>query len=105
MGEQVDSWVGPGSNRAVAPQDLARAIPPEAMEEVERATGLGRDDVLSQLSRGLPGMVDRLTPQGRMPDRDEDLDGVDEKDLLGGFGIVPGAAYGKHAPGDGGRKG
>jgi uncharacterized protein YidB (DUF937 family) len=105
LGDQVDSWVGPGSNRDLRPEELARAFPPEALDQVERATGLGRDDVLSQLSRGLPGMVDRLTPQGRMPDRDEDLDGVDEKELLGNFSIVPGAAYGKHAPGDGGRKG
>jgi uncharacterized protein YidB (DUF937 family) len=105
LGQQVDSWVGPGANHDLRPEELARAIPPEAMDEVERATGLGRDDVLSQLSRGLPGMVNRLTPQGRMPERDEELDGVDEQELLGNFGVVPGEAYGKFGPGDGGRKG
>ncbi len=105
LGDQVDSWVGRGANRDVRPEELARAIPPEALDEVERATGLGRDDVLSQLSRGLPGMVDRLTPQGRMPARDDELDEVDENELLGGFGVTPGAAYGKFGPGEGGTKG
>lgn len=107
LGEQVDSWVGPGGNRDLRPEELARAIPPDAMDEIERHTGLGRDEVLSQLSQGLPGMVDRLTPRGRLPERDDELNDLDENDVLGGFGLGPvaGAAYGKFGPGaDGGRK-
>ncbi len=107
LGDEVDSWVGPGANRNIRPDELARAIPREAMEDIERQTGLGRDEVLSELSRGLPGMVDRLTPQGRMPERDEELNDIDERDVFGGFvsGATPGAAYGKFAPGQsGGRK-
>jgi uncharacterized protein YidB (DUF937 family) len=106
LGEQVDSWVGPGQNRDIRPEDLARAIPPQALDDIERHTGMGRDEVLSELSRGLPGMVDRLTPQGRLPERDDDLNDIDERDVLGNFNIggVDGAAYGKTAPGQGGRK-
>jgi hypothetical protein len=49
-------------------------------------------------------MVDRLTPQGRMPERDDELDDIDEKEVLGSFGMggVSGAAYGKFGPGQGG---
>jgi uncharacterized protein YidB (DUF937 family) len=50
---------------------------------------MGRDEILSQLSRGLPAMVDRLTPQGRMPERDDDLNDHDEDELLRPFGIGP----------------
>ncbi|WP_270938579.1 YidB family protein, partial [Falsiroseomonas oryzae] len=104
LGDRVDSWVGPGANRDIDPRELARAIPPEAMDDIERHTGLGRDEVLSELSRGLPGMVDRLTPRGRMPERDDELNDIDENEVLGQFGIVPGAAYGKAGPGSGGSK-
>ncbi|MGG5808408.1 YidB family protein [Falsiroseomonas sp. CW058] len=89
LGPQVDSWIGPGRNEDVRPEELARAIPPEMLDEVQQHTGMGRDEILSQLSRGLPGMVDRLTPQGRLPERDDELNDHDEGDLLSGFGIGP----------------
>jgi uncharacterized protein YidB (DUF937 family) len=85
LDQHVDSWVGPGPNRQLTPDELARAIPPDALDAVEQQTGLGRDEVLSELSRGLPQMVDRLTPQGRLPERDEELNDHDERDVLGGF--------------------
>jgi len=32
---------------------------------------MSRNDLLSQLSQQLPTMIDRLTPQGRVPTEDE----------------------------------
>lgn len=104
LGDRVDSWVGTGPNAELRPEELARAIPPDAMDELERHTGLGRDEVLSELSRGLPGMVDRLTPRGQLPERDDELDDIDENEVLGQFGLTPGAPYGKTGPGTGGPK-
>jgi uncharacterized protein YidB (DUF937 family) len=87
LGDRVDSWVQHGPNGDVSPEELRRAIPPEALDQLSAATGEGQDDILSQLSRGLPGMVDRLTPQGRLPERDEDLPHAEPDDLLGPFGL------------------
>ena len=84
----MDSWIRSGPNQEIAPDELARAIPPDVLDQVTNHTGLGRDEVLSQLSRGLPGMVDRLTPRGQMPERDDELDG-DEDEVLRPFGIGP----------------
>lgn len=89
LGDKVDSWVRQGPNEELRPDELARAIPPEALDEVSTHTGLGRDEILSELSRGLPQMVDRLTPQGRLPEQDRDLPEQDPDDLLSGFGIGP----------------
>uniref|UniRef100_UPI001F48546F YidB family protein n=1 Tax=Falsiroseomonas oryziterrae TaxID=2911368 RepID=UPI001F48546F len=105
LGDRAESWVGPGANRDISPQEVARVLPPGALDDIERQTGLGRDEVLSELSRGLPRMVDRLTPRGRLPDSDDELNEVDEAEVLGSFGLAPGAAYGKTRPGDGGMKG
>lgn len=87
LGPQVDSWVNDGPNSDITPDELRRAVPAEALDAVARETGQGQDEILSQLSRGLPGMVDRLTPRGRLPDRDEDLPDDEPDNVLRGFGI------------------
>ena len=70
-GDVMDSWIGTGANRPLRPDQLAAALGPDGIDELERETGMPRQDLLSELSRVLPGVVDKLTPHGRMPDRDE----------------------------------
>jgi uncharacterized protein YidB (DUF937 family) len=87
LGGHVDSWVGHGPNQELRPDELARALPPDALADIEQHTGMGRDEVLSELSRGLPGMVNHLTPQGRLPQSDDELNDHNEDDVLGHFGL------------------
>jgi uncharacterized protein YidB (DUF937 family) len=61
-GETVDSWVGPGPNRSVAPRDPEQAIGPDVLDDLTQQTGLSRDEILSRLSRELPQAVDQYTP-------------------------------------------
>ena len=89
LGPQFDSWVSDGDNREMSPAELSRAIPPEALDAIAGETGLGRDELLSELSRGLPHFIDRLTPQGRLPARDEDLPQAEPDEILGSFGLGP----------------
>jgi uncharacterized protein YidB (DUF937 family) len=71
QGEAVDSWVGRGANQRIAPDQVADALGPEAVEELEGQTGLQRNDVLSELSRMIPKAVDHFTPNGRTPTKAE----------------------------------
>lgn len=87
LGKQVDSWIAQGGNQPADPAMLERALPQGALADIEARTGLGRQDVLTRLSHGLPRMVDRLTPDGRLPGLDEDLPEAEEDELLSGFGI------------------
>ncbi|SFK59798.1 protein of unknown function [Falsiroseomonas stagni DSM 19981] len=87
LGDRVDSWVQDGPNAALTPDELRRAIRPGALDQVAAATGEGQDDILSRLGRGLPGMVDRQAPRGRLPMRDEDLPQAEPDDLLSPFGL------------------
>jgi len=67
FGDTVDSWVNTGANKDVAPRDVSDALGGDFVDELSKRTGLSRDQVLTELSRMLPNVVDRLTPQGRMP--------------------------------------
>jgi uncharacterized protein YidB (DUF937 family) len=41
------------------------------VDELSRRTGLSRDQVVTELARMLPNAVDKLTPEGRLPTRQE----------------------------------
>ncbi len=70
-GDTMDSWVGTGPNREVAPHEVEQAIGSDVLEDLMEHTGLPRDELLARLSRELPHAVDQYTPQGRIPGRDD----------------------------------
>jgi len=70
-GDVAKSWVSPGANRAIAPDDLAAALGADTIDALSNQTGMSRNDLLAGLSQELPNMVDQLTPDGRLPTNDE----------------------------------
>jgi uncharacterized protein YidB (DUF937 family) len=71
QGDVARSWVGPGANKTISENDLASALGGDTLATLADQTGMGRDDVLSGLSRYLPRFVDELTPDGRLPTEEE----------------------------------
>lgn len=71
QGEAAQSWVRPGPNQALGPDQLAQAIGPDVLSTLEQQTGLSREELLSRLTRELPTAVDKLTPEGRLPTEEE----------------------------------
>jgi uncharacterized protein YidB (DUF937 family) len=70
-GEAANSWIGPGQNQPIAPHELSQVLAPEQVEFLTQRTGLSREELLAGLSEQLPHLVDRLTPDGRLPTADE----------------------------------
>jgi uncharacterized protein YidB (DUF937 family) len=95
LGQHVDSWVSPGPNRPVSAQELERTFDPHELDEAARRAGTDRGGLLDELSRVLPQLVDRATPHGDLPRREEDLGG-------GGLGGLLGALFGGDADRHGG---
>jgi uncharacterized protein YidB (DUF937 family) len=71
QGQAAQSWVGKGPNQQISENDLARSIGLDDIDALSRHTGLSRDELLSGLSRELPNAIDELTPEGRLPTREE----------------------------------
>ena len=71
LGDVIESWIGHGANRPVAPDQLARALGPDTVDTLQSQTGMDRETLLSQLAQALPEVVHTLTPQGRVPGADE----------------------------------
>jgi uncharacterized protein YidB (DUF937 family) len=70
-GETADSWVGPGPNKQISPNDLGSALGADQISQLISSTGMSREQLLSELSSALPDAVNEFTPHGRLPTADE----------------------------------
>ena len=67
LGDQTKSWVGSGQNQPVSPSQLGSALGPGVIKTLSQITGVSEADLSKQLSQVLPGVVNSLTPNGRLP--------------------------------------
>jgi uncharacterized protein YidB (DUF937 family) len=67
LGNAANSWIGSGQNQPVHPGQLGSALGPDVIKTLAQRSGLSEDEIAKQLSQILPGVVDKLTPQGRLP--------------------------------------
>jgi uncharacterized protein YidB (DUF937 family) len=66
-GQVANSWVASGQNKPIPSQELEKVLAPEQIDFLMQKTGMTRTELLNGLSQKLPEVVDRLTPQGRIP--------------------------------------
>lgn len=67
LGDQVKSWVGTGQNQPVEPSDLGAALGKKTVGQMADQCGVQQSDLLSQLAKALPMIIDKLTADGRVP--------------------------------------
>jgi uncharacterized protein YidB (DUF937 family) len=70
-GDVANSWVSNGTKKPISPSQLEQALSPEIVQELSQHTGQQRQDVLAELSKSLPDVVNKLTPDGRLPTESE----------------------------------
>ena len=67
----ADSWVQPGANKDVEEPQLADALGSDTIDQLASQTGLSREELLARLKSVLPEAVDKMTPNGRLPTKEE----------------------------------
>lgn len=73
LGEAAQSWVGTGANQPVSADQLGGALGPDLMASLGSLLGGNGQQASSVLAQVLPGLVDQMTPQGRVaPDAGSD---------------------------------
>jgi uncharacterized protein YidB (DUF937 family) len=80
LGDVIGSWVSSGQNQAISGEQLSDVLGPDALSGLAEKLGVSEGDAASQLSSILPGLIDRLTPQGQAP-----ADGLGNSDDLMGM--------------------
>ncbi len=77
LGEQVASWVSRGENLPVSTEQLGTALQSGplsgVLQQAAQKLGVDAPQLLQQLSGLLPQAVDKLTPEGQVPQGGVDL--------------------------------
>lgn len=67
MAEEVTSWVGVGENLPITAMQVQKAIGKPALNEIAQEFNLTPKEAADKLAKYLPTVVDRLTPNGKVP--------------------------------------
>jgi uncharacterized protein YidB (DUF937 family) len=71
QGDAANSWIGTGPNKTISPGDLAKVLDNEQVKTLMAQSGISRDELMAGLSEQLPELIDKLTPNGRLPTAQE----------------------------------
>jgi uncharacterized protein YidB (DUF937 family) len=86
LGDKADSWVGTGPNESLSADEVEKAIGSDRLAQMSKQTGQSVDSLKTDLSSLIPSAVNKLTPDGKVPNPSELLNMVKGMDFgkLGG---------------------
>lgn len=82
LGDVIGSWVSTGKNLPVSGDQLQSVLGKDTINNLASKLGMDKGALTSQLTNLLPDVVDKLTPDGKVPEGDLMSKGMD---LLGGL--------------------
>jgi len=68
LGNLIASWIGSGENLPISAAQLQSVLGSERIAGLAQQFGLSANDLSGQLANRLPELIDRLTPQGAIPE-------------------------------------
>jgi uncharacterized protein YidB (DUF937 family) len=88
LGHIAQSWIGKSQPLPVEPEQLRSTLGNDFVNQTAESSGLPPNMMLQQLSQHLPGVVNKLTPDGQVPTgqiSEEQLSKAGIGDMLKGF--------------------
>ena len=82
MGDIISSWIGTGNNLPISSGQLTEVLGSDTIKNLASKLGMDSNSLTGQLSNLLPQVIDKLTPDGKVPEGDILIKGMD---LLGGL--------------------
>lgn len=76
LGHVAQSWVGTGQNLPVSPEQLQQVLGGDLLGGLAQQLGISPQQASSGLADVLPQLVDRLTPQGSVPQGQLDVGSI-----------------------------
>ncbi len=83
LGNIINSWVSTGQNLPITPQQVEHGLGGDVISQLAGKLGIAPGEITQQLSSVLPTVVDKLTPEGKVPEQSDLM--AKGMDLLGGL--------------------
>jgi uncharacterized protein YidB (DUF937 family) len=74
LGGLVSQWVSTGPNPPMTSDQVHQALGSDKVKELAAAAGISPDMANSAIAQLLPGIIDKLTPNGQVPDHSSMMD-------------------------------
>jgi len=71
LADVFSSWVGTGSNQSIGPDILSQILKGHPVAQAPQRAGLGGAAGAAILAQLLPVLIDKLTPNGQVPERSQ----------------------------------
>ncbi len=68
LGGIVNSWIGTGENQAVTAEQITKTVGTDQLQEMAKEAGVEPAVLAGQLAEHLPTAIDKVTPDGKLPD-------------------------------------
>jgi uncharacterized protein YidB (DUF937 family) len=68
LGDVVSSWISTGPNQPISASQIQSVLGSDAVKQLAARMGISPDAMSAKLAAVLPGAVDKLTPNGKLPD-------------------------------------
>jgi uncharacterized protein YidB (DUF937 family) len=77
LGTVVDSWIGTGKNKPVSGDQIQHALGGNFIQQIADKLGISISEVSGNLANLLPEVIDKLTPNGKLPESDQLRQGLE----------------------------
>ena len=68
LGDAVSSWISTGENQPVSGDQIQHALGGNLIQQIAEQLGSSKSEVSGSLSNLLPEIIDKLTPNGKLPE-------------------------------------
>ncbi len=68
LNEIISSWIGTGENLPITPQQIQQGLGKEQLQQLAAKAGIPPETASAILAKLLPGFIDKLTPNGQIPE-------------------------------------
>lgn len=68
LGGVISSWIGTGENLPVSSEQIQQVLGSDMVQNLAAKAGIAPEEVSGKLAEFLPGIIDKMTPDGTIPE-------------------------------------
>jgi len=70
LNDIMSSWISTGKNLPISGDQIQQVLGSDKLRQLAKSLGVSDEEVSGGLANLLPGLIDKLTPNGQLPEKD-----------------------------------